>query len=175
LQQRIPRAPLAFVLSVSALIGADMFSAGVACAAGGAAPPAAAVIPKGGPPPPFAAPTETPTTSPASPASKLQYTAVIPGLLERSVYETTSAGALALAIDDILVAPGESVEVPATQFAALIEIEAGTPQLSIDGKSATAEPGRLVSIDQGHSLTIDNRQQQRGVVARLIKVQARGN
>jgi hypothetical protein len=173
--QRMTRASIAFPLAVWALIGADMFSAGIACAAGPAAPPAAAVIPKGGPPAPFAAPAETPTTKPVSPAPKLQYTEVTPGLLERSVFETTSAGPLAIAVDDILVAPGESVEVPATQFAALIEIEAGAPQLSIDGKSATAEPGRLVSIDQGHSLTIDNRQQQRGAVARLIKIQAQGN
>lgn len=151
-----------------------MVSAGIACAAG-AAPPAAAVIPKGGPPAPFAAPAETPAASPASPAPKQQYTAVTPGLLERAVFEAIGAGPLAIAVDDILVAPGESVEVPATQFAALIEIEAGAPQLSIDGKSVTAEPGRLVSIDQGHSLTIDNRQQQRGVVARLIKVKAQGN
>jgi hypothetical protein len=175
LQQRMLRASVAFLLSVWALIGADiMVSAGIARAAG-AAPPAAAVIPKGGPPAHFAAPAETPAASPASPAPKQQYTAVTPGLLERAVFEAIGAGPLAIAVDDILVAPGESVEVPATQFAALIEIEAGAPQLSIDGKSVTAEPGRLVGIDQGHSLTIDNRQQQRGVVARLIKVKAQGN
>ena len=175
MQQRMLRASVAFLLSVWALIGADIVvSAGIACAAG-AAPPAAAVIPKGGPPAPFAAPAETPAASPASPAPKQQYTAVTPGLLERAVFEAIGAGPLAIAVDDILVAPGESVEVPATQFAALIEIEAGAPQLSIDGKSVTAEPGRLLSIDQGHSLTIDNRQQQRGVVARLIKVKAQGN
>jgi hypothetical protein len=174
MQQRMRRALVALLLSASTLVGADMFAAGSVRAAG-PAPPAAAVIPGGGPPAPFAAPAETATdTQPAS-KPQLQYTEVTPGLLERSVYETTSAGPLPIAIEDILVAPGASVEIPATQFAALLEIEAGAPQLSVDGKSATAEPGKLVSIDQGHSLTIDNRQEQRGVVARLIKVQTQGN
>jgi hypothetical protein len=102
----------------------------------------------------------------------MEYREAAPGLLERLVY-TTGAGPLAVAFDDILVAPGKTVQIQANQFAALLSIEAGAPQVSVDG-TATIKPGQLLAIDQGQSLTIDNRGDQRGVVARLIKVEAQG-
>jgi hypothetical protein len=158
LQQRMPRALAALFLSPYALIGVDIFSPRGTLAAESVVPPAETVIPSGVPP-----------------ASMLQYAEVAPGLLERSVFETTKAGPLAIAIVDILVGPGQSAQISTAQFAALVEIQVGAPQLSVDGKSAAAEPGRPIGIDQGHDLTIDNRQAQRGVVARLIKLQAPGN
>ena len=163
LQKRILRPLAALLLSACGFVGSGGFAAEPA-------PPAAAAIPSGGPPTPFAAPAETPIAVQRAPA--LQYTEVTPGLLERSVYQATAAG---VTIDDILVAPGESVQIAADQFAALLEIKAGAPQVSVDGKSVTTEPGKLVGIDQGHTLTIDNRQAQRGIVARLFKIRAQGN
>jgi hypothetical protein len=154
----MPRALVALFLLPWVLIGADLLAASITLAAESVAPPAEAVIPEA-----------------ALPAPRLQYAEVEPGLLERSLFETTKAGPLAIAIIDILVGPGKSVQISAAQFAALIEIEAGAPNLSVDGKPAAGEPGRLVGVDQGHSLTIDNRQAQRPVVARLIKLRAQGN
>jgi hypothetical protein len=158
LPQRMPRALVAPFLLPWVLVGADIFSRGGTLAAESVVPPAEAVIP-----------------GVALPVPRLQYAEVQPGLLERLLFESTKAGPLTIAITDLLVGPGRSVQISAVKFAALVEIEAGAPQLSVDGKSAAPEPGRLVGIDQGHSLTIDNRQAQRAVVARLIKLQAQGN
>lgn len=108
-------------------------------------------------------------------ARTLQYVQVSPGLLARSVFATTQAGPVAVEIVDFLVGPGKSVRLPAAQFAGLLAIEAGAPLLSVDGKFAATEPGRLLGIDQGRSLTIDNRRQQRAVFARLIELKAQGN
>jgi hypothetical protein len=154
----MPRALVALFLLPWVLIGAYIFAASSTIAADSVVPPAGAVIPGG-----------------ALPVPRLQYAEVQPGLLERLLFETTKAGPVAIAITDILVGPGRSVQIQAAPFAALIEIEAGAPQLSVDGKSAVAEPGRLVGIDQGQSLTIDNRQAQGAVVARMTKLQEQGN
>ena len=155
--QRMPRALVALFLLPWVLVGADIFSEG-ALAAESVVPPAEAVIPGA-----------------ALPTPRLQYREVAPGLLERSLFETTKAGPLAIAIIDVLVGPGQTAQISTTQSAALVEIEAGAPEISVDGKPAAAEPGRLVGIDQGHSLTIDNRQAQRAVVARLIRLRTQGN
>lgn len=150
MQQRRPRALVAFFMAAWMLIGAAS-----TLGAGSVVPPAEAVIPGA-----------------ALPAPRLQYAEVAPGLLERSLFETTKAGPVAISIIDMLVSPGRSVQISADEFAALVEIEAGAPQLRVDGAAAVVEPGRLVGIGQGHSLTIDNREAQRAVVARLIKLQA---
>jgi hypothetical protein len=133
-------------------------------------PPAEAVIVGRTPAVP---PTETPAT--VAPASRLDYAQIAPGLLARSLFTTKEAGPLTVEIVDILVAPGTSAQLPAAQFAALLEIEAGAPLLALDGKPVALDSGKLLGIDQGRSLTIDNRQERRAAVARLIKLQAPGN
>lgn len=154
----MPRSLVALFVFPWVLICAYIFAASSTIAADSVVPPAEAVIPGG-----------------ALPVPRLQYSEVQPGLLERLLFETTKAGPLAIAITDFLVGPGRSVQIQAAPFAALIEIEAGAPQLSVDGKSVVAEPGRLVGINQGESLTIDNRLEQRAVVARMTKLTAQGN
>ena len=161
----------AFLPCAFALISANLTLSSTAPAAE-SQPPASAVIPRGGSPAAFPAGEQT-TATVASPAPKMEYREAAPGLLERLEY-TTGAGPLAVAFDDILVAPGKTVQIQANQFAALLSIEAGAPQVSVDGNPATIKPGQLLAIDQGQSLTIDNRGDQRGVVARLIKVEAQG-
>jgi len=120
-------------------------------------------------------PAEAVIISGARPAPTLQYTEMAPGLLARSVFATRDVGPFGIEILDILVGPGQNVQIPAAQFAALLEVKAGAPAISVDGKSAATEPGQLLGVDQGRSLAIDNRQGERAVVARLIKVQAPKN
>jgi hypothetical protein len=156
LQHRMPKALAGLALLVCTAIGGVLVADNTRAA--GPVPPAEAVIASGAPA-----------------ARTLRYAEVAPGLLERSLFATTEAGPLAIEIVDILVGPGQSVQLPAAQFAVLLEIEAGAPVLSVDGKSAAVEPGRLLGVDQGRSLTIDNRRENRAVFARLIKLQAQGN
>jgi hypothetical protein len=149
---------VALALGARVAVAAGLLVAESSFAAGPVVPPAEAVLAGGAPA-----------------ARTLRYTEVAPGLLARSLFATTKAGPVAVEIVDLLVGPGQSVRLPAAQFAGLLAIEAGAPLLSVDGKSAAIEPGRLLGIDQGRSLTIDNRREKRAVFARLIKLQAQGN
>jgi hypothetical protein len=149
------------LLSASTVVGASLAAAQSSLAP---VPPAKSVIVAGTP----AAAASTPTTGPA-PTPRLAYKEVSPGLLARSVFATKDAGPIEVEFVDILVGPKQSVKLAAIDSAELLEIEVGAPSLTADGAALALPPGRVVSIDQGHSIAIENRA-DRALVARLIKL-----
>jgi hypothetical protein len=134
-------------------------------------PPAKSVLL--GASPTAAASPATPTAG-VAPPPKLAYTEVSPGLLARTVFSTKDAAPFEVEFVDILVGPKQSVKLAAAEFAELLEIETGAPSLSVDGVPVASQSTRFVGIDQGRTITIDNRD-ARAVVARLIKVKGPGN
>lgn len=147
------------------VIGARFVAAQTAIAP---VPPAKSVIVGA---PALAAPSTPPTVGAAT--LKLAYAEISPGLLARSVFATKEASPFAVEFVDILVGPKQSVTLEAADFAELLEIEVGAPALSVDGKSVDLPAMRVVGIDQGRRITINNRE-ERAVVARLIQVRKPG-
>src|SRR5712664_2475727 len=106
-----------FVSSFSVL---GLAACGLFCSADAAAPPAEA------------------GASAVVAVRNLAYQEIAPGLLARTVFATTAAGPIAVEIIDILVGPGQNVQLPAGS-AALLDIQAGAPALSVAGKSVEAK------------------------------------
>lgn len=112
----------------------------------------------------------------APPVAQAQnYRQAAPGLLTRTRFSTSQAGPIAVEIVDILVGPGQAAKIPRTGFAGLLEVQAGSPGLLVDGKTQAATPGSVVGINEGQSVEIDNTREDRPFVARLIKLSAPGN
>jgi hypothetical protein len=154
------------VLSACALTGASLVAAQTTPAP---VPPAKSVIVGAS----AAATTKAAApTAGAAPAPKLAYSEVSPGLLARTVFATKDAGLFEVEFVDILVGPKQSVKLMA-ESAALLEVETGTPALSVDGVAVALGSTHFVGIDQGRTITIDNRE-ERAVVARLIKLKGPG-
>ena len=113
-------------------------------------------------------------TGAAIPQRTLAYEPIAPGMLARTLFATTQTGPITVEMVDILVGPGQTAQLPAMQFAALLDIEAGTALLSLDGKAVAAKLGSVISVNQGQSIGVDNRRGGRAFVARLIKLSAAG-
>lgn len=116
----------------------------------------------------------SPGTGVATPQPTLTYQPIAPGMLARTLFATTQTGPVAVEIVDILVGPGQTAQLPAMQFAALLNIEAGAALLSLDGKAVAAKLGGVISVNQGQSIAVDNRRGGRPFIARLIKLSAAG-
>jgi hypothetical protein len=155
------------VLSACTLSGASLVAAQTALAP---VPPAKSVIV--GASSTAAAKAAAPNGG-VTPAPKLAYSEVSPGLLARTVFATKDAGPVEIEFVDILVGPKQSVKLAAAEYAELLEIETGAPSLSVDGVPVAFQSTRFVGIDQGRAITIDNRE-ERAVVARLIKLKGLG-
>ena len=56
--------------------------------------------------------------------------------------------------------------------AALLEIKAGTANVTVGNKPARIRVGSVVPLDRGQSLLIDNRKGELAFVARLIRIDA---
>jgi len=159
--------PALCLLSACTVIGASLVAAQSALTP----VPAAKSVIVGAPPTPTAS--AAAPTARAAPPPKLAYAEVSSGLLARSVFATKDAGPFDVEFVDILVGPKQSVKLAAADCAELLEIETGAPSLSVDGAAVALQSGRFVGIDQGRTITIDNRE-ERAVVARLIKVKGPG-
>jgi hypothetical protein len=98
------------------------------------------------------------------------YRQATPGMLTRTIFSTSQAGHVAVEIVDLLVGPGQTADIPRAEFAALLEVQAGSPALRVDGKAVVALPGSVIGISEGQRIAIDNAGAERPFVARLIKL-----
>lgn len=95
------------------------------------------------------------------------YQEMAPGLLARTVFKA-DAGKTAVEIIDLLVGPGQSAEPIVMSGGALLDVQAGSATLVVDGKSQTVQPGAVVSLARDQRVAIDNSRAQRSFVARLV-------
>lgn len=92
------------------------------------------------------------------------------GWLERDVYRSAAGGGMAIQFLDILVGPGRNALVRRMPTGALLDIKAGTAVVTVGGVPHRTVPGVVIPIDQGQALAIDNREGERALVARLIRI-----
>lgn len=90
-----------------------------------------------------------------------------PGLLSRDVFKG-DAGGTTVEVIDLLVGPGQSSEPLVLRGNALLDVQAGSATLLVDGQGQGVRPGSVVSLAQNQRVAIDNSRAQRSLVARLI-------
>src|SRR3954466_3469072 len=83
------------------------------------------------------------------------YEETTPGLLSRSVFKT-DAGTTSVEIIDLLVGPGVSSEAIILSGSALLDVQAGSATLLVDGKAQSVQPGNVVSLAQNQRISINN-------------------
>ena len=110
------------------------------------------------------------TVHAADRAEGLMYSEAASGLLSRSLFQSRDLGSHSLEIRDVLVGPGRRSAPLALTGGSILDVQAGSATLEIDGKSQAIKPGTVLSLKQGQSFAIDNRRQTRSLVARLIVV-----
>lgn len=116
--------------------------------------------------------TDFPSASRAAEAgadAALSYRETAPGLLERTIFKGPDTAGASVEIIDIMVGPGQVAERLAVESGSLLDVQAGNAVLAVDGRRQEARPGRVLALEPGQTLSIDNQKQQRPFVARLIR------
>jgi hypothetical protein len=125
--------------------------------------------------PPSQASATSPTKdAPRAPSPDLTYQTLAPNLLARTLFSGSGTGPVAVEIDDIVVGPGQTAQLATQGFAALIEVQAGSARVTLDGKPVEPQSGGVFSVPEGRSIEIDNSGETRPFLARAYKLSAAG-
>ena len=105
-----------------------------------------------------------------APAIPNMYQRAETGWIERYVYRSAADAKVSVEISDVLVGPGRVALLKEMITGALVEVKAGVAMVTVDQKKQRIAPGVVLRVDQGQTLSIDNRRGKRPFVARLIRI-----
>ena len=92
--------------------------------------------------------------------------------MARTLFSYSGEGQIGVEIDDIGVGPGQIAQFTAEGFAALIDVQAGSAHVSIDGKPAEPQSTGVFNVPEGVRVEIDNSNGTRPFLAREYKLNA---
>jgi hypothetical protein len=92
------------------------------------------------------------------------------GWLAREVYRSPAGGGVAVQFLDVLVGPGRKAQLRSMPTGALLDVKAGIALVTVGQAAQRGVAGVVIPIDQGQSLSIENRESDRAFVARLIRI-----
>lgn len=95
------------------------------------------------------------------PLSKYQpdkpYVPLAPGVLTRTVYQTTNGQAHRIEVRDLLVGPGRSSSSVTLPGAAVFEVRSGSGLVTTAGKRQEVATGATFLLSEGEAFTIENK------------------
>jgi hypothetical protein len=123
--------------------------------------------------PPAEASATSPTKDwPRGPLPNLTYQNRSSNIIARTLFSYSGEGQIGVEIDDIGVGPGQIAQFAAEGFAALIDVQAGSAHISIDGKPAEPQSSGVFNVPEGVRVEIDNSNGTRPFLAREYKLNA---
>ena len=103
------------------------------------------------------------------PQPPARYVQIAPGWLIAHMFTSERLGAGEIDVIDVLVGPEQRTDKLRIHAGGLFEVHAGRAVIEVNGKKRTITQGQIETIAAGDLIAIDNRKQQRALVARLIR------